>query len=590
MRHCRRARRAGTRVETYRGIAYTTGGTALRAIDLLTGANLGGLTLPGGGETTGLSRERGTLFAYVSGSDTFVAVDVRSERPRTLGSTFVDVASGDVGVVAGGGIAWLAGSGLRSVDIARPATPRLLGGAQNFFTARRIALNGSGLGVLSPDGNAFVQIYDTSDPLDTDALLLEFALTQGARDIAIDRGVAFVAAGSRLEVVNYLAFDSGGVPPVVTVSSPVADSEPATPGLQLLAGTSVPLEVVVSDDVQVRSVELLVDGAVVLTDTSYPFELVAVAVSDDIDAPVTVVEVRATDSGGNAGVSNRLVIDVVPERTPPEVVLVDPAGGTRPREGLRALRIEFSEPMEGTVADARHFALSGAGPNRLFGDGDDVAVAIASVQLRNDDSLVQLDVDGLASGIYRLRADRAALRDRAGNALGEGVADLTRFQAIPEHPYELTVSSTKAATGGSVTLAVRIDTVDPLQGWTFGLCHDPAALAVSGFALGSDITTLVTGGPPEFRLIEEATAGGAGVVMVAIVSFSRPIFLPPGSGHEVLAVTYDALLGAGESTEVCICDGLRGSGQPLRGEFTVYDDPARTEVPRFGCGRVAVAK
>src|SRR5262249_44738545 len=147
------------------------------------------------------------LYAFVSGSDTFVAIDIGTQGAAVVrGQTTVSIASFDVGVFAANGIAWLSGSGLRTVDVRDPAHPRQIHDADIFFKPRRIALNGSGLGILAPDGNTYLEVYDTSNPNVTANRLLQIPLSAGARDVAISRGIAYVGEGNRIEVVNYLPF------------------------------------------------------------------------------------------------------------------------------------------------------------------------------------------------------------------------------------------------------------------------------------------------------------------------------------------------------------------------------------------------
>ena len=193
------------------------------------------------------------------------------------GQLSVPSAFGDVGVFVGDGVAWLSGAGLRTVDVSDPANPRLVQGAEILFPARRIALNGSGLGVLVPGGSDFLQVYDTSDPGRTSNFLAQFVLTSTARDVAIGQGLAYVGGADRLEVVNYRPFDADGQAPTVSLTTSVTDIDPDTAGIQVVEGTPIPLLANVSDDVQVRNVELLVDGVVVRNHVSFPFDFTTTA-------------------------------------------------------------------------------------------------------------------------------------------------------------------------------------------------------------------------------------------------------------------------------------------------------------------------
>ena len=85
----------------------------------------------------------------------------------------------------------------------------------------------------------------------------------------------------------------------------------ATAGIQVIEGRSVRVLPTVSDDVQIRSLELLVNGTVVASDSSYPFELFASAPPFASGGASMTLQVRATDTGGNVTLSNLLNVGVV---------------------------------------------------------------------------------------------------------------------------------------------------------------------------------------------------------------------------------------------------------------------------------------
>lgn len=92
-------------------------------------------------------------------------------------------------------------------------------------------------------------------------------------DVAIASGIAYIADGSAgLQVINYRAFDNQGQASTVTIDSSVADFDSNTSGIQVIEGTTIPILTTVTDDVQVRDVELLVNGEVVDRDISFPFD------------------------------------------------------------------------------------------------------------------------------------------------------------------------------------------------------------------------------------------------------------------------------------------------------------------------------
>ena len=106
--------------------------------------------------------------------------------------------------------------------------------------------------------------------------MARYGLPAQPLDIAIGEGVGFVADGAAgLQVVSYLPFDSNGVPPTVTITQLPADQDPSTPGIQATEGQTVTLGAAVTDDVQVRNVEVLVNGVVVSNSVSFPWNLSA---------------------------------------------------------------------------------------------------------------------------------------------------------------------------------------------------------------------------------------------------------------------------------------------------------------------------
>ena len=102
--------------------------------------------------------------------------------------------------------------------------------------------------------------------------------------------------------------------------------------------TTVPTVTVpnhISDDVQVRSVELMFDGVVVLKDLSYPYDLTAALPKIADTGNQVVLQVRATDTGGNVTLSDPIVIDLLKDR---------------PRDARRVQR-ENTQSAEAEMAD-----------------------------------------------------------------------------------------------------------------------------------------------------------------------------------------------------------------------------------------------
>jgi hypothetical protein len=402
------------RVLVHDGVAYAAVRADVAVVDLNTGEVLQTLDLPMSyGDITGMARDGSYLFTHTEGLDTLRVIDLSiHDNIRVVGEVSVPIASGNVGLHAGNGFVWLAGSGLNSVDVSDPEHPVRVGqpSGSNFFAARRIALNGSGLGVLAPDFSNRIEVYDISDPHVINAKVQEFPLSGSALDVAISRGLAYVGNSNQLSVVNYLPFDNAGEPPTVSISTPTSDEDPNRPGLQILEGTSIPIRVDAIDDVQIRQVELLVNGEQQAVDVSFPFDFSLIVPKLAADAPTSIV-VRAVDTGGNASTSQPLLIDVVGDVFPPTVSLITPSDGSIRGELFRTVRVTFSEAIDPATLTADNIRLSPvATPNAVL--------VPANIQIRDHGRTVQFTYDRISPGENQLVLQASALRDFAGNVLG----------------------------------------------------------------------------------------------------------------------------------------------------------------------------
>lgn len=90
----------------------------------------------------------------------------------------------------------------------------------------------------------------------------------------------------------------------------------------------------VTDDVQVRNVEFYVDGQLVFTDGSYPFEYRFAALVRTATKTTFALKSRATDTGGNATWSNELIYTLTPVTTGPAVV------DSLPRQGRLGVNVD----------------------------------------------------------------------------------------------------------------------------------------------------------------------------------------------------------------------------------------------------------
>ena len=217
-------------VDVLDGVAFVASGTAVVAIELVSGDVLQTLDL--GGALTGLAREGETLFA-MDQAGTLTAVDISGAQMVALDT--LAVADGGGELFVGGGIAYLASQGARggfaTVDVSDPGDLTLISSsdvAAGFRPDHAVAADGSAhalvIGNVPDPNNPFlsidvVDVADVTDPADTDAFLARFVVPEFPLGITLASGVAFIADGDAdLLVIGYEPADAaergaGGVDP-----------------------------------------------------------------------------------------------------------------------------------------------------------------------------------------------------------------------------------------------------------------------------------------------------------------------------------------------------------------------------------------
>ena len=425
--------RNATQVQIISGIAYANDGSTLDAFDLAAGTQLQTVVL-GSATITSLAHDGAMLYAMDSNNSLWV-IDTGSGHTVLKGS--VSLPSGGGGIFAANGVVYVgtgtndrSNGGYLTVDVSNPSTPKLLEGVDAANIAgTAIALNGSGLGVSVQNiitNNNDVNVLDvvnTSDPTKTGQFITRYTLPGQPNDVAIGQGIAFVADGAAgLQVVNYLPFDTNGVAPTITITQLPADLDPSAPGIQAREGRTVTLGATISDDVQVRNVEVLVNGVVVSNSVSYPWNLsarlptIAANGSDQV-----TLQVEAIDTGGNVATSAPVQAQLAPDSGPLQLTGQSVLDGAIASQNLRAFLFQFSKPLDESIVTAANFTLVGPGGQ---------PVAPQSIQFRDDDTVVQLTYPQLAFGQYQLDIAAAGVKDRAGDTLGSTVL-ATNFTVMP---------------------------------------------------------------------------------------------------------------------------------------------------------------
>ncbi len=408
-------------VEVVDGLAYVSVGSALRTYDLLTGDLA--QHLPGVGANTIRSMAReGQMLYTMDASRVLRAVDISGFEMNARGSLQLPHGAGKLFV--GNGIAYAGAinsyfrGGFSTADVTDPDNITLISGsdaaAPFIGPGTAIVSNGSEIGVLvgSNGGVHSLDLMDISVPADTNDFLTRVLLPAAPQSVALGAGIAFIADGTAgLQVINYLSFDNQGQAPVVTIDTPDIDVDLGTPGIQVEEGTSVPIVATITDDVQVRNAELLVNREVVRNDVSFPFDFNAVVPNLSAGSETMTIHVRATDTGGNTTTSEPLILEIKPDIFAPTVDSVSPTDGSVRGQNFRTVRVGFSESMDESTLTFDNIRLIGASnPANPLTPTD--------TQIRNQGRVVQFTYESLVPDDYQLVINSATVTDRAGNAIG----------------------------------------------------------------------------------------------------------------------------------------------------------------------------
>ena len=364
---------------------------------------------------------------------------------QQLGSTAspggTNTSNGRKRLFVGGGIAYAVNSThYNTLNVSNPAAPLLVASeGTNQFGWKHIVTTGSGLGIaaVSPnqgfDGPHHVSLYDTSDPSTNDAFITQFETPGIARAIVLYNGLAYVADNDAgMQIVNYLAADTGSIAPTVSFASDIQ-------GNAVESRSLVFVDVDASDDVQVRNVELLIDGEVVQTDGNFPYQFFFNAPALENQNSFTLA-VRATDTGGNSTTTNEILVSLTPDVTPPFVI------SSAPQDGQSGLDVDtvsfrFNEAIDSTTLTTAGVTLIDFGPDNQLGGGDDQTIAVAGISAPDERRVTVELGSALPEGNYRLTLSRTIIEDLSGNAMA---ADETlRFASL---------DSTKAGTINWITL------------------------------------------------------------------------------------------------------------------------------------------
>ncbi|MEP4194774.1 MAG: VCBS domain-containing protein [Aliishimia sp.] len=415
---------------------------------------------------------------------------------------------GSVGTGTGGGVR----GGMITVDASDPDALVLVGeintsNTTSDFAGNSVAVTGSGFGVAShlrfenaQNSESRLTVFDARDPENVDNQVTEYRFSGQTKDIEIAAGEAFLATGSEgLQIVRFLGIDTQGVAPEIGVTTLPEDVDDSVEGLQVFQGQTVRFDVETDDDLQVRSVEVLINGNVILSTVTYPWDLTVTLPSiADLGTDQLEVQFRATDTGGNATITDVVALQMVTDTTPFEVLSISPDDGADLLPGsVRSITVTLSKAVESDTVNTDTFVLMGPeGP-----------IEPASISVRASGTQVQLTypADVFGSGAYALTIDADTVTDKAGTMLGavDVVSDFT-IQTVSGQTW---ISSTDGTWNDAVNWSsghspvagddVVVPILDGVTATISALAPDANSLSVSGGGTlevksadsGSELTT-----------------------------------------------------------------------------------------------------
>ncbi|WP_198159262.1 Ig-like domain-containing protein, partial [Methylomonas lenta] len=209
-------------------------------------------------------------------------------------------------------------SGWKVVDISDATNPVAVAGNADFVPRDMALTDGFAFAAeqLFPNVTAYVNIEDPENAVFQGTIDLSRLGDYAGTGIALDSNYAYVTEESfvvsqdygsdgntRLFIAQYrLTEDKGGVAPTIEITEPPQDTI-------VVEGKKVTITANADDDIGVKSVSFLVDGQVVYTDTSRPYQYPVTVPFGTVGSTISVTA-KATDFGGNTETTPILTLTV----------------------------------------------------------------------------------------------------------------------------------------------------------------------------------------------------------------------------------------------------------------------------------------
>ncbi|MGH8007325.1 MAG: Ig-like domain-containing protein, partial [Candidatus Binatia bacterium] len=189
-----------------------------------------------------------------------------------------------------------------SVPVVRASTPSSTGGLLND-----VALSGRfsfGADIFFINGVPIIDISTLATPIPRAILNFSGFGDDNATGIAVDSAFVYLTTDrNRMLVGQYLQLeDTAGIPPMVRIIAPGG----------VVEGTTLPIAVEATDDVAVAAVSFVVNGTVVFTDTTSPYQFNFAVPGGTAGTPLSL-SATAADLAENQAASDEIRVAVLTE-------------------------------------------------------------------------------------------------------------------------------------------------------------------------------------------------------------------------------------------------------------------------------------
>jgi Bacterial Ig domain len=323
------------------------------------------------------------------------------------------------------------------------------------------------------------------------------------------------SASVSVNVANVVAPPPDTTPPSVSIASPIGGN---------VSGT-VTISANASDNVGVTRVDFYINGALVGSDSTAPYQYSWNTTS--VSNGAATIYAKAFDAAGNSAQSSTVSVTVAnvvtppPDTTPPSVSIASPTGGNV--SGVVAVSVNASDNVGVARVD-------------LLVNGVTVGSDISAPYQFSWNST------GIANGAAQLKA---VAYDAAGNLAQSAIVIVNVANVVAPPPPDTTPPSVSIAspTGGNVsgTVTVTASATDNL-----GVAR--VDLQVNGLTITSDAsapyqfswnTVGVANGPAQLKAIAYDAAGNFAQSTIVTVNVANIVAPPPGhAGATGYAIEY----------------------------------------------------